>query len=96
LPVRGRPEEWTQWTNKGPKGARNHDHSPFIDDPAEIGLAITSWWTSIQPSFRRTDTGILIPIDTDADSSTEGNVWPPIRKSGTNGLLSLMMLLYWW
>ncbi|KAF6746465.1 hypothetical protein DFP72DRAFT_1076322 [Ephemerocybe angulata] len=91
LPVKGRPEEWSQWTTKG---ARNHDHSPFIDDPAELGLAITSWWRSIQPPFRHSDGPELKPIY--EDPSTAGDVWASIRKSGTNGLLSLMMLVFWW
>ncbi|KAF6754431.1 hypothetical protein DFP72DRAFT_1068459 [Ephemerocybe angulata] len=94
LPVKQRPEEWSQWTSKGSHGARNHNHAPFIDDPADIGIAITKWWSSIQPAFRKSESELPKPVYD--DPSITSDVWAPIRRSGANGLLSLMMLMMWW
>ncbi|KAF6744514.1 hypothetical protein DFP72DRAFT_1078570 [Ephemerocybe angulata] len=94
MPVKGRPEEWTKWTNKSAHGARQHSRPPFIDDPAEIGISITKWWKDIQPQFRASDGPLPAPIWTVPDAV--GDAWTSIRKSGPNGTLPLMMLLLWW
>ncbi|KAF6752933.1 hypothetical protein DFP72DRAFT_760128, partial [Ephemerocybe angulata] len=95
MPVKERPEEWSKWTSKGAHGARNHSRAPFIDDPAEFGIAITKWWKSIQPAFRISDdTSLPLPIY--EDESAETDFWAPLRRSGPNGTLSLIMLMLWW
>ncbi|KAF6742849.1 hypothetical protein DFP72DRAFT_783711, partial [Ephemerocybe angulata] len=94
MPVKGRPEEWTRWTNKSAHGARNHSRPPFIDDPAEIGISITKWWSSIQPAFRASNGTMPAPVYLDPNSTAD--VWGPLRKSGPNGTLALMMLMLWW
>ncbi|KAF6758083.1 hypothetical protein DFP72DRAFT_1065332 [Ephemerocybe angulata] len=94
MPVKGRPEEWTKWTNKSAHGARNHSRPPFIDDPADIGLCITKWWKGMQPSFRASSGPLPAPIWQDPAGS--GDAWASLRKSGPNGTLPLMMLLLWW
>ncbi|KAF6741135.1 hypothetical protein DFP72DRAFT_863045 [Ephemerocybe angulata] len=94
MPVKERPEEWAKWTTKGTYGARNHSRPPFIDDPADIGMAITRWWKSIQPPFRASDSALPAPIYN--SDSLGGDVWGPLRKSGANGTVALMMLMLWW
>ncbi|KAF6752560.1 hypothetical protein DFP72DRAFT_849696 [Ephemerocybe angulata] len=94
MPVKGRPEEWTKWTNRSAHGARNHSRPPFIDDPTDIGISITKWWKDMQPQFRASQ-GPL-PSPTWEDPAAVGDVWASIRKSGPNGTLPLIMLLLWW
>ncbi|KAF6741942.1 hypothetical protein DFP72DRAFT_783631, partial [Ephemerocybe angulata] len=94
LPVKQRPEEWAQWTHKAKNGVRLHDKPPFIADPADLGIAITKWWCLIQPSFRASDSGFPLPVFSTPESTVQS--WSSIRKSGSNGLVSLMMLLLWW
>ncbi|KAF6760602.1 hypothetical protein DFP72DRAFT_843487 [Ephemerocybe angulata] len=94
MPVKGRPEEWTKWTNRSAHGARNHSRPPFIDDPADIGLSIMKWWLAMQPSFRSSP-GPLPSLIWE-DPAGIGDAWAPLRKSGPNGTLPLLMLMLWW
>ncbi|KAJ3506734.1 hypothetical protein NMY22_g17154 [Coprinellus aureogranulatus] len=95
LPTTDRPPEWVQWTSKAWQGNRPYDKVPPIDDPADIGLAITHWWASIQPPFRASDD--LMPLDVySAPDTVEGDPWSHLRKSGCNGFVSVIMLLVWW
>ncbi|KAF6745137.1 hypothetical protein DFP72DRAFT_1077736 [Ephemerocybe angulata] len=95
LPVKLRPEEWVQWTHKGKQGLRFHDKPPFVADPLEFGIAIRKWWVSIQPAFRGPSDGPMpLPVYSTAASTIQS--WSEVRKSGPNGLLSLLMLLLWW
>lgn len=94
LPLSGRPEEWTKWTTKSRGGVRAYDKIPAIDDPADIGIAIVNWWASMQPPFRASDQHLPLPIYSDGDA--DGDPWAALRKSGPNGLISLIMLMAWW
>lgn len=46
----------------------------------------------MQPAFRQGTGNIPKPIY-DVDN---GSIWDPLRKSGPNGLISLLTLLAWW
>ncbi|KAF6747024.1 hypothetical protein DFP72DRAFT_854878 [Ephemerocybe angulata] len=81
MPVKERPEEWAKWTTKGTYGARNHSRPPFIDDPAD------NW---------HGDHTMRSPAPIYNSDSLGGDVWGPLRKSGANGTVALMMLMLWW
>jgi hypothetical protein len=66
----------------------------LIGDAVEFGIAIQGWWNSIQPSFRKLDTGI--PTAIYSCPTGDQHAWAPLRKGGPNGLISLLTLLLWW
>lgn len=87
-----RPEEWSQWAAKTRNGARQYDAIPFIADSADLGFAVAKWWNEMQPTFRKGDGNIPAAIY----NTDDGSVWDPLRRSGPNGLVSIMTLLVWW
>jgi hypothetical protein len=89
-----RPQEWASWTSKSRGGVRNYEYTPSIVDAAEFGIALQGWWNSIQPSFRKSDTGI--PNDVYSCPTGDQDAWALLRKGGPNGLISLLTLLLWW
>ncbi|KAJ3528740.1 hypothetical protein NMY22_g9283 [Coprinellus aureogranulatus] len=91
----GRPDEWQKWKSKVWQGTRRYDKLPQIDSAAELGVTFAKWWHSIQPSFRVT-TGPFPSSDYSPPKTILGDPWAPLRKSGENGFLSVMMLLGWW
>ncbi|KAJ3526582.1 hypothetical protein NMY22_g10106 [Coprinellus aureogranulatus] len=91
-----RPKEWARWASKTWQGMRCYDSAPDIEDPADIGLTTTLWWSSFQPSFRASDGPYPKAIYSDPDAEVNVDVWAPIRKSGPNGFVSMVMLLAWW
>lgn len=46
----------------------------------------------MQPEFRKGAGNAPLPIY----SVEDGSLWDPLRKSGPNGLVSVMTLLVWW
>ncbi|KAF8815164.1 hypothetical protein BYT27DRAFT_7230301 [Phlegmacium glaucopus] len=89
-----RPQEWASWTSKSRGGVRNYQCTPSISDAAEFGIAIQGWWNSIQPSFRKSDTGT--PTTIYSCPTGDQHAWVSLRKGGPNGLISLLTLLVWW
>jgi hypothetical protein len=57
-------------------------------------MAVKGWWNSIQPSFRKSDTGT--PTAVYSCPTGDQNAWASLRKGGPNGLISLLTLLLWW
>jgi hypothetical protein len=66
----------------------------LIPDAAEFGIAIQGWWNSIQPSFRKSNTGI--PSTVYSCPMGDQHAWVLLRKGSPNGLISLLTLLVWW
>lgn len=89
-----RPQEWSKFVAKTVRGVRPYDNIPFIENSAEFGKAITEWWVSLQPSFRISEAGKTLPIY--SQPNVEGDPWLRLRKSGPNGLVSLMTMMSWW
>lgn len=83
--------EWSQWATKSKHGARRYEAIPFIADSAEFGIAVAKWWNEMQPASRRGDVSPVAVHDTG-----DGSLWDPLRRSGPNGLVSVMTLLVWW
>lgn len=82
------------WTSKSRGGVRNYQCTPSIVDAAEFGTALQGWWNCIQPSFRKSDSGI--PTAVYSCPMGDQHAWDSLRKGGPNGLISLLMLLLWW
>jgi hypothetical protein len=57
-------------------------------------MAVKGWWNSIQPAFRKSDTGT--PTAVYSCPTGDQNAWALLRKGGPNGLISLLTLLLWW
>lgn len=66
--------------------------TPHVPDSAELGIAVVKWWHEMQPSFQRSEGKMPAPAYIAPDAS----VWDPLRKSGPNGLVSVMTLVVWW
>lgn len=96
LPVQGRPEEWAKWTAKSWRGMRAYDKIPAIDDANDIGLAVTQWWSSIQPHFRASNETLPLEVYSDPNPDADEDSWVSLRKSGPNGFVAVIMLLVWW
>ncbi|KAJ3508441.1 hypothetical protein NMY22_g16618 [Coprinellus aureogranulatus] len=93
--AKGRPNDWARWASKNWQGMRFYDKHPDIDDPAELGLEITKWWSSFQPAFRASAGAYPLSVYSDP-TCRDQDVWTHIRKSGHNGFVSMVMLLAWW
>ncbi|KAG6808077.1 hypothetical protein H0H92_005458, partial [Tricholoma furcatifolium] len=91
--IKERPEEWAKWT----KTHRSYGNTPLIHDPMEFGLAVVKWWRSMQPEVRQSSTALMpLPLADLPASRIDDHAWAPLRKSGPNGMLSVMTLLAWW
>ena len=87
LPTAIRPVEISRWTG----GARPADlpayakgkrtFSDFVD-------SIVAWWASIQPPWRSFKRGVV-------SREVRGD-WDVIRAPCINGLLNVVVLVYWW
>lgn len=73
---------------------RAYDKIPFIPEPVEFGKAFADWWLSVQPSFRASDGDF--PKQVYSDAAAVGDPWTSIRKSGTNGFVSVVTMMRWW
>ncbi|TEB31117.1 hypothetical protein FA13DRAFT_1852294 [Coprinellus micaceus] len=70
---------------------------PPIHNPAEIGIEIVKWWSSIQPPFRFSLTDPYpLPVLADPRNGEGSDSWVHLRKSGPNGIISVVMLVAWW
>lgn len=47
------------------------------------------WWISLQPDWRVSEAGNLIPDELEGD-------WGELRKSGINGILGALVCLFYW
>ena len=87
LPTLGRPPEISRWTSRArpaylPECARGEQTTrTFVD-------SILGWWGSIQPSWRSFECGVV-------SREVEGD-WEALRAPHVNGLLNVVILVYWW
>ena len=90
-----RPEEWSKWTAKARGRERPYQDPPKIADPAEFGTAFVKWWNAMQPAFRQSPDGM--PQAFYSPPATDGkNAWAQLQRAGPNGLVTVMVLLFWW
>ena len=67
---------------------------PQIRDIELFGITCMKWWHKIQPHFRQNGAELL-PLP-NLTQTEDGNPWANIRKGGPNGLVIIMLLLFWW
>ncbi|TEB19503.1 hypothetical protein FA13DRAFT_1718722 [Coprinellus micaceus] len=96
LPIERRPEEWQRWTTQSWHGVRADNKPPAVHDSAEFGVAVTRWWSSIQPSFRQSATSFPSPVYSDPNPCAEHDAWAHLRQSGQDGFVSIIILMAWW
>ncbi|KAK0228945.1 hypothetical protein IW262DRAFT_1264759, partial [Armillaria fumosa] len=58
------------------------------DDVAKFAEDMVSWWGSVQPKWRQTDSGLPLP-----DYSRDLSV---LRKGGKSGICCILLGLRWW
>ena len=79
-----RPTAVSEWIGR----ARSGTWQPVINDQAKYTASFWEWWSLIQPDWRRED-GELVR------GRLVGN-WEPLRRPGTNGIVSVMVALFYW
>lgn len=94
LPTTHRPKAVTWWSSR----ARPNKLPPY-DSLTSFGKSIVKWWISIQPDWRRPG---LTCGKTSRDegygntSEDEGSCWERLYQPGVNGLLNVIIVVYWW
>jgi hypothetical protein len=78
-----RPSCISDWIQR----ARTPTFRPNISDIHKFESNFLAWWTSLQPKWRHHDGELL---------RTGGNDWEPLRRTGINGLLSVLAALFFW
>lgn len=84
LPARGCPPVVAEWI----KRVRSPKYRPTIGNLTTFENTYTSWWRSIQLSWRVSDDSALL-------NKGEGD-WEDIKCMGVNGLLSVLAALFFW
>ena len=79
-----RPTAVSEWIGR----ARSGTWRPVINNRAKYVASFWEWWTLIQPDWRCED-GELVR------ERLVGN-WEPLRRPGTNGIVSVMVALFYW
>ncbi|PBK86401.1 hypothetical protein ARMGADRAFT_1035574 [Armillaria gallica] len=87
LPSKAQPSILSSWLL-----SRNRAHYIPLnwskEDVAQFAEDMVRWWTSVQPKWRQTDSGLPLP-DYSRDLST-------IRKGGKLGISGILLGLRWW
>ena len=87
LPTKGRPVEISQWTARArPAGIPDftkggRTFTDFVD-------SVLRWWSSIRPSWRT--------FERSKPSREVRGGWDVLHAPRINGLLNVVMLVYWW
>jgi len=87
LPTVKRPAKISQWSSRArPASIPNYTKGKrtFVDF---VDSAI-AWWASIQPSWRTLEHGKV-------SHGVQGG-WDILHSPRINGLLNIVMLVYWW
>ena len=85
LPAANRPEAVKAWIQR----ARSPSWRPSVPDIKSYEAEYMLWWATLQPAWRRSNTGNIIFSKVDGD-------WESLRRPGLNGLLSVMAGLLFW
>lgn len=79
-----RPTAVSEWIRR----ARTSTWRPVINNLPQYEALFWAWWLDIQPDWRLED-GKLVP------ERLVGN-WEPLQLPGTNGIVSVMVGLFYW
>ncbi|KDR74720.1 hypothetical protein GALMADRAFT_36288, partial [Galerina marginata CBS 339.88] len=71
------------------KRARSGTWRPTIADVSEFKASFWKWWTTLQPAWRISEEGKVNFSAVDGD-------WEGLRRSGLNGLFSVVAVLFYW
>jgi len=83
LPTTHRPTAITWWSSRA-----RPDKIPPLDDLNKFASEVVEWWIFIQPDWRR---GL-----TCGETSRSNGCWECLYQPGINGLLNVVILVYWW
>ncbi|KAF7966208.1 hypothetical protein HWV62_39670 [Athelia sp. TMB] len=88
--VLNKPQELADWVRDG----RGRRLKPLVKDAEVMEKAWWDYWLAIQPTWR----GIARPLATTPYSDLPPGLdcWDPLTCPGPNGLLGVVMCLYWW
>lgn len=87
LPTSGRPVEISNWTSRA-RPFMIHDYTKGKRSFSAFVDSVIVWWGSIQPSWRSFERG-------EVSRGVHGE-WDALCASRINGLLNVVMLVYWW
>jgi len=87
LPTAKRPAEISQWTSKA-RPASIPDYTKGKRTFQAFVDSILAWWGSLQPSWRSFKRGAV-------SRGVQGD-WAALHAPRINGLLNVVILVYWW
>ena len=87
LPTPNRPPEVGQWIAKA-RSANLPDYEKGGRTFSMLVDSIFAWWSALQPSWRSFERGTV-------SRQVQGS-WGSLRYPRINGLLSIVVLVYWW
>ncbi|KAK0476374.1 hypothetical protein IW261DRAFT_1567055 [Armillaria novae-zelandiae] len=79
-----RPQELNEWLDS----SRQFDAGMFISDPSRYGVQLIDWWNNLNPTWRRSKSGLPQP---DYSKSLKC-----LRKGGRQGIVTIIFGLFWW
>jgi hypothetical protein len=62
---------------------------PVLPKPLVFEKQFRGWWLSLQPDWRVSEEGDLMPEELEGD-------WGELRKPGLNGILGALVCLFYW
>jgi hypothetical protein len=85
--TKDRPSQVAWWIGR----AHVYTKIPPITSHKNYRIQCMKWWNHIQPSWRKTtNLGDIMPL------SVYDGQWEPLRRSGKNGILLVLMVFSWW
>ncbi|KAK0491760.1 hypothetical protein EDD18DRAFT_1080458 [Armillaria luteobubalina] len=81
--IASRPAVLTIWLS-------NRRYNVYPGIPATFSTELLMWWNTLQPQWRRSDTGPL-PL-----KDYSGALGKALRKDGPNGIITVLIGLMWW
>ena len=87
LPAKKQPECVSEWIRCG----RPPTWMPAITAVSKLETAFCTWWVFLQPKWRVSGKRAIITTDLES-----GNDWDHLWKPGLNGLLSMLVGLFYW
>lgn len=93
LPTARRPKAVGWWSSR----ARPNKLPPY-DSLSALGSTIVQWWIFIQPDWRGDELkcGEISRDEGPSEASQDEECWERLYQPGINGLLNIVILVYWW
>jgi len=84
-------KEWPECVSEWIRHGRPPAWTPAITAVSKLEMAFRMWWVSLQPKWWVSAKGAIITTDLES-----GDDWDHLRKPGLNGLLSVLVGLFYW